>query len=358
MSKRVASLSLCLILFSFGLTDSSAQAQSDDSASNDKKIELVSQSLAPTKAKIERPRSWFYSESHRGPTLVWIISAEDSSGGTPYVTGVRIQSIRGIKKITGRSGAEFAQQQIAIASKKQGISVLSISETKAVGAHETCSLETQEGDNQVHYQFYWGTDELDHFVAVVSGAPKNQWDDSKVILNKISQFDPKELLQKHADVPSGKIPSSEALFQSMNSLGYKNVTMEQEKSGHMILPVRINGGEEMRFLCDSGANVSAVTPSASKLLNLEPKPTGSTISGVSGESKEAYRAAIKTFHVGSRSSNLSSIMVLDLDQLNKQLIQSGSEPVEGILGSEWMRAHGAVIDVANRRLFFKDDNRD
>lgn len=51
-------------------------------------------------------------------------------------------------------------------------------------------------------------------------------------------------------------------------------------------------------------------------------------------------------------------MILDIDQLNKQLIQSGDKPVDGILGSNWMQAHQAVIDVARRRLFFKinEDN--
>ena len=355
MSIQEKMLGFNCVLFTCLLGGSFTAAQTVESGLANEQIEFVTQTLNPTSATVQRPKDWFYAESHRGPALVWIISAEDTTGGKPYKTGVRIQSITGIKKIVRRSPAEFAKQQIKLASEKKGITVLSISAEKEVGPFKSIVLQTEESDNRVIYQFFWGADDLDRFVVVVSGTPKASWDANEPLLSKIGNFDLSKLMKTSSDVPAAK-PLQDDLLAPLTSLGYQSVFMDRARSGHLTLNVRINDSEVLRFMCDSGANVSATTPRVSKLLKLEPKSTGSTISGVSGESEDAYRAAIESFRVGNHASSLSHVMILDLDQLNKQLSQSGSKPVDGILGSDWMRSHQAVIDVARRRLFFKVDN--
>jgi hypothetical protein len=60
--------------------------------------EFVTQVLEPTGGKIPRPKDWFYAESHHGPVYDWMITREDTHGGTgPYTTGVRIQTFVGVK---------------------------------------------------------------------------------------------------------------------------------------------------------------------------------------------------------------------------------------------------------------------
>ncbi|WP_426318614.1 hypothetical protein [Pseudoduganella sp. R-43] len=60
--------------------------------------EFVPQILEPTGGTITRPKSWFFSEGHRGPMYMWTISREDIAGKRPYTTGVRIQSFVGVKE--------------------------------------------------------------------------------------------------------------------------------------------------------------------------------------------------------------------------------------------------------------------
>jgi hypothetical protein len=61
------------------------------------------QVLEPTGGEILRPRDWFYAEGHRGPTYMWTISREDTAGGRPYTTGVRIQLLTGVRNGTGKT---------------------------------------------------------------------------------------------------------------------------------------------------------------------------------------------------------------------------------------------------------------
>ncbi|MBV8100153.1 MAG: hypothetical protein JOZ31_13440 [Verrucomicrobia bacterium] len=41
--------------------------------------EFVTQVLEPLGGKIVRPKDWFYTESHGGPSYVWTFSREDAS---------------------------------------------------------------------------------------------------------------------------------------------------------------------------------------------------------------------------------------------------------------------------------------
>lgn len=75
--------------------------------------EFVTQVLEPTGGKILRPKSWFYSEGHRGSSYMWTLSQEDVSGNRPYTTGVRIQTFIGVKDATGKTAKEFILDFVA-----------------------------------------------------------------------------------------------------------------------------------------------------------------------------------------------------------------------------------------------------
>ena len=148
---------------------------------------FVTQILEPTGGKILRPKDWFYVESHQGPSYVWTISREDSKKGG-YTTGVRIQTLVGVKEGTGKSGKDFLLDFVS-AKKKQADKVIKNCEETEQGLFRRICLETEEGADHISYSLFWGTDNLDVVVISVAGTTKELWGEYAGTFEKMSAFE-------------------------------------------------------------------------------------------------------------------------------------------------------------------------
>lgn len=149
-----------------------------------KPVEFVTQVLEPTGGEIVRPKDWFYAEGHHGKTLMWTISAEDSSKGR-YVTGVRIQMFAGVKEATGKSPKEFILDFVK--GKKDSAKVLEECDETDQGLFTRICLEVEEGDFHVLYSLFWGN-EIDMAAVSISGTKKELWSKHSTTFNKMSKF--------------------------------------------------------------------------------------------------------------------------------------------------------------------------
>jgi hypothetical protein len=150
--------------------------------------EFVTQVLEPTGGKIARPKDWFYVEGHRGPTYMWTISREDSSGGKGYTTGIRIQTFTRIKEGTGKTAKQFILDFIA-GKKKQADKVIKTRDPDEQGLFTRTCLETEEGPHRILYSLFWGSDELDMAVVTIAGTTKDLWDTYSPAFDKMSAFE-------------------------------------------------------------------------------------------------------------------------------------------------------------------------
>ena len=157
-----------------------------DSPSNDG---FVTQLLEPTGGKIVRPKDWFYAESHRGPVYLWTISAEDTTGGKPYTTGVRIQTIVGVQKGTGKTAEKFLADFVASKKNDKHVVVIKTCKKTKSGLFNRICLETEEGDDHILYSLFWGSDELDVAVVVIAGTTKELWDTHAPTFRKMEEFE-------------------------------------------------------------------------------------------------------------------------------------------------------------------------
>ena len=316
--------------------------------------QLVEQKLNPSTASTKRPQGWYYGEFHRGPMKLWTISKEDAAD-QKYKTGVRIQAISKVSKLVRKSPADFVKLQVAASRRRPGIKIVVEPKETKVPSGTRLSMETEEGDAHVAYDFYWGTSELDNVVMLVYGAPKAEWDSAKEALRTIANLDPNALLNPAAgsSAPATKPIKSDALSKSLTAIGYRGIKLERVPSGHLHLAVRINGGKPLRFLCDSGANVTLITPAVVKRLKLTAIDAKGTVAGLGGKQQKALMAPIQTLQIGAFTSPWQSVKVVDIAGLNRQFVTAGDIPVDGVLGADWMEKHSALIDVAKGRLFFK-----
>jgi len=150
--------------------------------------EFVTQILEPTGGKIPRPKDWFYSEGHRGPgSLMWTLSREDTSGGAPYTTGVRIQLFTGVEGGTGKKPKQFVLDFVAN-KQRQAAKVIGTRDEQNQGLFSRVGLETEEGPHRILYSLFWGNS-MDVVVISIAGTVKERWDIYAPTFDKMAEFE-------------------------------------------------------------------------------------------------------------------------------------------------------------------------
>lgn len=148
---------------------------------------FVLQVLEPTGGKIQRPKDWFYSESHNGPSFSWVLSREDASKAA-YTTGVRIQTLVGVKKGTGKTPKEFVEDFVQ-KKKKEADKVAKSCPAKKQELFTRICLETEEGPHHILYSLFWGNDDLDVVVISIAGTKKELWSTYSPAFDAMGEFE-------------------------------------------------------------------------------------------------------------------------------------------------------------------------
>jgi hypothetical protein len=146
------------------------------------------QVLEPTGGEILRPRDWFYAEGHRGPTYMWTISREDTAGGRPYTTGVRIQLLTGVRNGTGKTAERFIRDFVA-AKSRAATRVISTREPQDQGLFTRLGLESEEGPFRILYSLFWGSGELDIAAVTIAGTTKELWETYTAAFDAMRDFE-------------------------------------------------------------------------------------------------------------------------------------------------------------------------
>jgi hypothetical protein len=149
--------------------------------------EFVTQLLEPMGGKILRPKDWFYSEGHRGPTFLWTLSREDTSNHRGYVTGMRIQMFLNIKDGAGKTQRQFAMDNAAAIQKKASRIITSWPEQQQ-DLFSRIGFEAEEGPYHIVYSFFWGNN-MDMAVVTTAGTTRELWNTYTSTFEKMSDFE-------------------------------------------------------------------------------------------------------------------------------------------------------------------------
>ena len=152
------------------------------------KDEFVTQPLEPTGGKIQRPKTWFYSDHHHDSVFEWVVSKEDASGSQPYETGVRIQAYAGVKEHTGKTARQFILDFVA-EKRKEAAKLEETCKAEDQGMFTRMCIETDEGPRHVRYSLFWGKEGID--IAVISEAATTQglWGSYAATFDRMSAFE-------------------------------------------------------------------------------------------------------------------------------------------------------------------------
>lgn len=121
--------------------------------------------------------------------------------------------------------------------------------------------------------------------------------------------------------------------------------LDQSRHGTMFVPVSIDG-HPLRFVFDTGATISAVTPTTARALALV--PDGRTL--VNGK-LEAQLATVKTLSVGTLRHDHVRIAIVDLPEERRI-----DEHFDGVLGLDILSQHDVAVDMPRGRYVFYPPN--
>lgn len=126
-----------------------------------------------------------------------------------------------------------------------------------------------------------------------------------------------------------------------------DVPIERLPSGHLAVAVRTGKGQELRFLLDTGASVTVVTPKTRELLGIGgSEGTRARAKAAGGNAGAVRLVELPRLSLGGRPLEDVTAAVMHLDHLNEPL---GAEPA-GVLGQNVFAAYVVEFDLAAGRL--------
>jgi predicted aspartyl protease len=113
----------------------------------------------------------------------------------------------------------------------------------------------------------------------------------------------------------------------------------------IVVPVRVNGVGRLRFLLDTGASHSCVTPRLVKRLGLTAHGDAMAL-GAGGELKLSL-ARIDSLSVGKATVKSLTVAIVDIDHVAKLV-----KKVDGVLGNDFMRRFVVTLDYKKGKATF------
>jgi clan AA aspartic protease (TIGR02281 family) len=130
------------------------------------------------------------------------------------------------------------------------------------------------------------------------------------------------------------------------------VRLARNPLGHFVVRVRING-RAASLVLDTGASHTAIDQKAAARLGLAADGAEGVAGGVGNASMRVRLSRARSFQVGAVRAEDVPVAVLDLSHANAALRAKGARPVHGVLGADFLRARGALLDFASSTLHLK-----
>ena len=134
--------------------------------------------------------------------------------------------------------------------------------------------------------------------------------------------------------------------------GYYSIGFRIRKSNHLYINGKLNKTKAL-FLIDTGASNTCVDSNAQDDFKILSKNLKSKASGAGTNNMDAASSKNNQLQLGIFKINDVNLIVLDLSHVNIALEAHGLPTVHGIIGSDLLKKHGAIISYPEQLLFIK-----
>lgn len=150
----------------------------------------VVQELKAIRGKILRPKDWFFSEQLQKTTVIYKIAKEDIRKGGSVETGLTINVVFDVKRLSALKPSEYAD--LYIKDKLKSSTLVSKEDERKEGkllrkgvlVDETRKLPSETKDYRIGYTFYCH-DDADVLIVMIFGTSATDWKEVEPIQKTI-----------------------------------------------------------------------------------------------------------------------------------------------------------------------------
>lgn len=142
------------------------------------------------------------------------------------------------------------------------------------------------------------------------------------------------------------------LRKFLEAQDFYRIPLKRLTTGHYLFNAKINGVSG-RFILDTGASTSCVGFAYSSLFSLIKEDSLIRAAGAGATNMETMLSHNNLFTVGKWNTHNMSFVLFDLSHVNHALIHAQEEPIQGIIGAEFLKSHRAVIDYGRNCFYIK-----
>jgi hypothetical protein len=123
---------------------------------------------------------------------------------------------------------------------------------------------------------------------------------------------------------------------------------------HLGVDVLLNGKSAF-LLLDTGASRTVLDKNQVHLYqdNLEMELLDEKSTGLGTNTMDIHTMQISSFQVGEHILEEYTLALIDLSHVNETYEKLGFRKIQGVLGSDILYAHKAIVDYENLKLMFK-----
>ena len=136
----------------------------------------------------------------------------------------------------------------------------------------------------------------------------------------------------------------------MAARGYDGIDLYKTGTGHIVATITVNG-KDCLFLVDTGGGATVIDRRKQRRFNLTPTATGDYAAGIG--SREALTRTRATFTICGQEVEVDDLYMMDISYVNDEFRRHRATPVHGVLGTDFLERHSAVIDYAKCRLYLR-----
>jgi predicted aspartyl protease len=166
-------------------------------------------------------------------------------------------------------------------------------------------------------------------------------------------FPTKALLDCQRQILILKInPSVPGTVPGFDLSGFRRIPMHVSDGFNLYVDGSVNG-KKARLMVDTGAFATLLHLQFVRGMRIPMRDTPFSSSGVNLKQRGVQMATIARFSIGSMDLARNDVGVINLEGLIHGGLLDASPPVAGLLGSEILRRHHAIIDFGTKTLYLK-----
>lgn len=134
----------------------------------------------------------------------------------------------------------------------------------------------------------------------------------------------------------------------MSSKGYDLIGLHKMKTGHITATINVNG-KPCEFLVDTGGGGTLIDISKKEIFGLETLGKRDYAAGIGSVSSLVRTSAI--LQINGKEFKSDKLFLMDISYLNAEFKKTKGRQVEGVLGTDFLETHKAVIDYPHSKLY-------